>query len=422
MNFITFPVNLLRDCLRRLSRSGDAFLRCPCGINRREGSLELIVAPLTAGLVRFIAVVLSESPIRRPEIPSGCIGALTVSRGTPRGQAAGVLRSKTGALEPIHELRLVGPGMHRLSLLYHVSNHDDQPESSNFNHPAWFEKWSRTIGALGEGTWHRIVMLHYAVVGVGRTGSYLASSLLSLGVRRLTLIDPDSLEFHNLGESVGLTRSDVGRSKATALAGRLSKAHNDTTIMAVPSSVTHLNALNAIRHCDFLFCCADHDSARHAVTTLGALFCKPVLDIGSGIHANEARRMGADVRLVLPGQCLLCFGGLQNEAEARSVLSSRDTERRFYAQRNWREERAGSLASLNHLAVSLALRLLEDFIGERVRESKWIRVEFDETGIPSISLPTVSRRSVCRHCALFTGLGQDGIPLVPSYLDAPLAE
>lgn len=68
--------------------------------------------------------------------------------------------------------------------------------------------------------------------------------------------------------------------------------------------------------------------------------------------------MGADVRLVLPGQCLLCCGGLRHPAAARQALVSAEAARTLYAQRDWRRERTGSLASLNLTAVGRALQLL----------------------------------------------------------------
>ena len=126
--------------------------------------------------------------------------------------------------------------------------------------------------------------------------------------------------------------------------------------------------------------------------------------------------MGADIRLVLPGHCLLCFGGLRNEAEARQVLTSADAEHTFYADRDWRQERAGSLASLNGCAATVALRLLEDLVAERVQESTWVHIEFDASGRLNISYPSLpSDRSHCRLCGLM-GWGDAGLPRIVELL------
>ena len=89
----------------------------------------------------------------------------------------------------------------------------------------------------------------------------------------------------------------------------------------VPMSITHWQALHAAQACDVLLTCVDHDGARLAAMAVATLFCKPLLDIATGVHGNNGQRqMGADVRLVFPGQCLLCCCGLRDVAQARQVL------------------------------------------------------------------------------------------------------
>jgi len=72
----------------------------------------------------------------------------------------------------------------------------------------------------------------------------------------------------------------------------------------------------------------------------------------------------------------------------------------FYAGRDWRQERAGSLRSLNQLAAAVGLRLWEDFIAERVSESTWLHVELDHAGQLHATYPPASPVSPCRLCAL----------------------
>ena len=137
--------------------------------------------------------------------------------------------------------------------------------------------------------------------------------------------------------------------------------------------------------------CVDHDSARLAATALATVFCKPLLDIATGIHGSGAdREMGADVRLVLPGQCLLCCGGLRDQTSALQVLARAEAERGLSAQRDWRHERAGSLASLNQCAVGVALRLLEDVVAARIQDSTWDHLAFTPAGALGVTYPALS--------------------------------
>jgi molybdopterin/thiamine biosynthesis adenylyltransferase len=250
------------------------------------------------------------------------------------------------------------------------------------------ERWSRTVGALGQDGWVRLSRLHYAVVGVGRSGSLLADAVACGWGAGVTLIDPDRLEMHNLGEMAGVGTTDLGRPKALAVArGLRRRVPAGSPVEAVAHSATRLPALHALRHSDVIVGCVDHDGARLALAALAVLFCKPYLDVATGIHGTgDSRRMGADIRLVVPGEhCLLCLGGLADLAGAQRALTSADTEGQFVRSRSWRLERTGSLRSLNHLAVGLALRLWEDFITERLRGSTWLRAEVDPAGRPAIS-------------------------------------
>jgi hypothetical protein len=276
------------------------------------------------------------------------------------------------------------------------------------------------MGALGEATWQRLIGLRYAIVGVGRTGSTLSLNLTREGVRHLTLVDPDHMELYNLGEMPIGTHDDLGRLKVDVVRGSLLPlAPAGTEMVSVPTSITRLQALHATQACDVLVCCVDHDSARLAATAIATLFCKPLLDIATGVHGHgAARQMGADIRLVLPGRCLLCYGGLRHPEEARQVLASAEAERAFYAGRDWQRERAGSLASLNQFAVGRALRFLEDLIDERVRGSTWEHLEFDAAGTLLVSHPQVPPLTEPHSCLLcrLSGWGEEGIPRVVELL------
>src|SRR5262249_4104834 len=141
-------------------------------------------------------------------LPPGCVGHLSLGVGRHAGQAAGWVGGQVG-LKRVPWLNVVGPGMPLLNLLP-----SDRSTGIAVTPSTVREWWSRTIGALGEETWARLTNLHSAVVGVGRSGSVLAEAIANgWGVERLSLIDPDLIEIHNLGEMLGVTAADRGRPK-----------------------------------------------------------------------------------------------------------------------------------------------------------------------------------------------------------------
>jgi molybdopterin/thiamine biosynthesis adenylyltransferase len=269
--------------------------------------------------------------------------------------------------------------------------------------PQEVERWSRVVGALGEQTWRRLTSLKFCLIGVGRTGSLVATSLAKIGVRWLCLIDPDRLELHNLDAMDGVEEKDIGRYKAEVMEESLRRNFPYISATPLPQSLLTPKAIRLVKSADFLICCVDDDAARLIAGSLACLYAKPLLDIGTGIFQGRDRNieMGSDIRLILPGDgCILCWGGVANPQEAIATLTRGSRERR-----NWREERIGSLRSLNQVAAHLGLGMVESLIAGRLNRSTWLRLEVNEQGLPLVR--SIAHRDSLRRCPMCNigGLG-----------------
>jgi hypothetical protein len=130
------------------------------------------------------------------------------------------------------------------------------------------ERWSRTIGALSEPTWRRLVNLRFDVVGSGPAAGGMAASLTRIGVRRVV-------------EARDCRPDEFKQS-------------------------------------DLLVCANADRQVRRQVATLACLYCRPLLEI------VQNDRSGADqVRLLLPGDCPFCgdsaFGEPFEEASSATT-------------------------------------------------------------------------------------------------------
>lgn len=269
-------------------------------------------------------------------------------------------------------------------------------------------RWSRTIGALGgQAVWERLTALPMAVIGCGRTGSLVAGNLARLGVRKSLLIDPDRIEAYNLGEMDAVVDRDLGRPKAEAMAEylRASLSAAEITLEPLVATLNDRLAWQAVKSCRVLFACADNDAARLTAAILAALYHQVLIDIGTGIFfegeasSGQRRRvMGADVRLIVPGDgCLLCHGHLNRYAQAVETLIGSGGS--AMPDSDWRTQRTGSLRSLNQIAAGLGVHLLQDLVADRIQGSIWARIDFDETGRLAVSYPPLNRDPACRLCA-----------------------
>jgi hypothetical protein len=367
---------------------------------------------------KFLEIILSEQPpvgwpseYWLPDITS----RLWLRTGRGRGFASGVLRTSAG-IEPLHVLKLPGAGMHRLNLLPQTQDHVFSSTE--------MERHSRTIGALGgPDIWQRLIGLHVCLVGCGRSGSLIATDLARLGVHQLTLCDPDLLEVHNLGEMESVYQKGCGSPKVDALASGLRHiAARSNKICALPVHVSNQAALDACREADVIFACADNDVARLGAAMMATLHHKVLLDVATGINFQEQsnpmdfktitappsnpprRSMGADVRLIVPGDgCLLCRGNLTQYSHAiEGMITGRNHTTRGD---EWQRERAGSLRSLNQVAVGIAIQMLQDLVAGRIQTSLWARVECDDSGRFNITYPTLSLLSNSCPLCIKAGLG-----------------
>jgi adenylyltransferase/sulfurtransferase len=229
-------------------------------------------------------------------------------------------------------------------------------------------RFSRYVGALGGDAVHaRLRKLEVALVGVARLGSGLAVALARAGVRRLTLIDADVLEEHSL-DAVECSPIALGRAKVQAVAEHLAEIVPETLVRPLALPVEDPAAFEACAAADLVVSAPDDNRARLAAALAANAHLRAHLDLGTGVFGQgETWTAGADVRLMLPGAgCLLCAGGI-------------DLARR--REPNWRRQRAGSLRSLNQIAVGQAMALVERLVAGELGRSVWRRLTLARDGI-----------------------------------------
>ncbi len=85
------------------------------------------------------------------------------------------------------------------------------------------ERFARQVilPEVGEEGQRRLANSHVLVVGCGALGSHTAEALARAGVGRLTLVDRDVLEVHNLHRVGLMAPQDLGQSKAVLCANAL---------------------------------------------------------------------------------------------------------------------------------------------------------------------------------------------------------
>ena len=201
-----------------------------------------------------------------------------------------------------NKVRIVGPTRYEIQFGRHAT-----PPSPRRN------ILRRTFDTWGENGQDTLSRLHVGIVGLGSVGSSVAEAVARLGVERVTLVDPDKVEEHNLDRLLNATARDIGKEKV-AVATRAMRLHGtamNLEVVGLPTSVHELRAYRAILECDIIFSCVDRPVARDVLNYVANAHLIPVIDGGIAVHlapkADGIFSAHWRTQLVTPyHQCMRC--------------------------------------------------------------------------------------------------------------------
>ena len=202
------------------------------------------------------------------------------------------------------KVRVPTPGQYRLY-------YDDRLVSP----PRQRDILRRTYATWGTATQNDIARLRVGIVGLGSVGAVIAEAIARLGISRVTLIDHDRVEMHNLDRLLNASERDIGRPKVDVAAQhiRLHATAQDDELDVITHAlpIQHETAYRSALDCDVLFSCVDGTAARDALNYAAYAHLIPVID--GGVHAELLHdRFHAahwKAHLVTTGtRCLRCIG------------------------------------------------------------------------------------------------------------------
>lgn len=223
------------------------------------------------------------------------------------------------------------------------------------------DRYDRNIRFLGKEGQAQLAAAHVAIVGIGGLGTHVVQQLALLGTGRLTLIDPEELDFANFNRYVGVRHDDPvpGTSKVW-IGERLAKEINpQIQVTQVPSSLVSQDAFDAVIASDYVFGCLDREGARLILNELCAAYSRPYFDLASDILPGSPPIYGGRVCIAWDGQgCLVCYDEL-DIAEAQTDLMSpqeaKDREDIYGVPREALDRAGPSVVSINGVVASLAV-------------------------------------------------------------------
>lgn len=175
--------------------------------------------------------------------------------------------------------------------------------------------------AFGKPFNAKLQSLRIVIVGLGGTGSPLATLLARTGVGEIILIDGDNLESTNMNRVRGYTNANIGNKKAESLSAFIKSLHLNVSSTHVP---TYLNgeAIDTLSSADVIFGCTDDISGRDLMNQAMYYYGQVYIDLGMAGNVNQdeagnpyLQSQKGRVSCILPesGTCLRCQGVISEE-------------------------------------------------------------------------------------------------------------
>jgi adenylyltransferase/sulfurtransferase len=130
-----------------------------------------------------------------------------------------------------------------------------------------------------------------------------------MGVKRIVIIDRDTVEVSNLSRSVFFREADHGSPKADVLCDRLRELNPDVDVIGISGDVDGALGLGVVRRMDMIFSCLDNRMARRSLNRMCQKMAKSWVD-------GSMENLLGDVTAFLPdqGPCYECLM-TQNDKE-----------------------------------------------------------------------------------------------------------
>ncbi|OAI41695.1 thiamine biosynthesis protein ThiF [Planctomycetaceae bacterium SCGC AG-212-D15] len=141
---------------------------------------------------------------------------------------------------------------------------------------------------FGEGTVSRLRRLTVAVIGCSGTGSIVIEQLARLGVGRLILVDPESVERKNLNRIVNATMKHAEESalKVHVLADAIRAMGLGTEVVPIAKNLADPAVIKLVATADVAFGCMDGAEGRHLLNRLATFYSLPYFDVGVLLEAD----------------------------------------------------------------------------------------------------------------------------------------
>ena len=121
-----------------------------------------------------------------------------------------------------------------------------------------YEIFSRLfiLKEFSEENINKLSEINIGIVGIGGIGCPLSQYLVSSGIKKLTLVDGDSVEKNNLNRQILFGANDIGKKKVKVARKKLQLINSDCNIDIIDNNIDYKN-INLLDKCSIIVDAAD---------------------------------------------------------------------------------------------------------------------------------------------------------------------
>ena len=121
--------------------------------------------------------------------------------------------------------------------------------------------YRRQIELIGKENQEKLSKKSVLIVGAGGLGNFLATIINCIGLKKITIIDFDKIEIHNIHRQIQFTKNDIGQNKAKILGEKIKRC--DTQIEIIEDKFNSTMDFNG----DLVFDATDNFEVRKEIDT-----------------------------------------------------------------------------------------------------------------------------------------------------------
>lgn len=158
--------------------------------------------------------------------------------------------------------------------------------------PAYLQRFGGIARLYGQQALPLLQQAHFAVIGIGGVGTWVAEALARTGIGALTLIDMDDVCITNTNRQIHALQSTIGHNKTTAMAARLRDINPEIVVHEIAQFVSIDNVRELLtREFNVVIDAADSAAAKSAIIACCRRNKIAVITVGSAGGKIDPRRI-----------------------------------------------------------------------------------------------------------------------------------